>query len=662
MVLNQFDQDDHQHVTRLEKSFLLRVIICGVGVLFLTWMTVLIQINKPGFFSLELYYWAGLTLTTPILYFTCLPFIRTLLNLNNFRLTIDVPLMIAILVTYFYSLYQTLFFADNNYAYFDSILAILFIICASRYVEIFCRKRIERLTLKLNKLPAGQVKILKADDQFHNCDIKDIVVGDKLHIAPGEYFPVDGTILDYNTSVDESMLTGEAHAISKFPDDSVRAGTCNLDKTITIQATSVFTNSYFGKILASMEKAHSKKSPDVAPCDQLALWHLMIALTLMATIYCWWLPSDTNKALFCAISTLLISCPVAVSIAMPLVTAYCLEVCARKGILIKNPFAFFKLAEVEHILFDKTGTLTEGNLEVHHVEYFNQAQPEYVLPLIAAIEKNTLHPIAHAIVLYAKHHFPNAPAIEINRLRVFPGSGVRGLVEGKFILIGTARWLRKNGIFVPADATEAATDTMTSDLISVHCAIGGIEVARIQLKDKVRQNATDVIQFLQRRNIHAQILSGDRPAIVNSVAQQLGAFVAATSQAMPKQKETQIMVLQDQGYVTAMVGDGLNDAPALKRADIGIAMKGSNPISMLCADIILQTPGLHAIQECYLLSVAARKILNQNYWLGLLFMVATLPIAALGYFTTCTMLISLTLSAVLVLVNTARLKFMSSHN
>lgn len=646
-----------KHVANLEKGLLLRFIVSGIGILFLTWISMLIQFGKPPSFSHELYYWAGLTLTTPILYFAGLPFLRVYAPHSLFRLSIDTPLMVTLISAYFYSLYTTLAFSQERYAYFDSILVIIFIVYASRYLEIFCQRRIRKIVHNLGRLPSNQVKIMKADEQFHPSDINDIKVGDKLYIAPGECFAVDGFICDSNTSVDESMLTGEAHAIAKFTNEKVRAGTYNLDKAVIIQATSIFSTSYFGKILSSIPSKPAQKCSQL-PCDHLALWHLLIALTFAGAIYCWWLPFDNTFALFCTICVLLISCPCVIAISYPLITAILLEIGAKKGILITNPLMFLKFPDMDQIVFDKTGTLTEGSLAVAHIEFCNQAQEQYVLPLIAAIEKNTHHPIAHAIVKYAIAQFSVLPTIEIHRLQVFPGNGIRALVDGKFVFIGSAKWLRKNGIFVPSDVINAQEDPLHRDHIFVHCAIGGLEVARIQLKDKLRQDATNVIQFLKKRNIEIQMLSGDRPVIVNAIAKQLGA-IAATAQALPQEKEAQILSLQEKGYITAMVGDGLNDARALQRADIGITMGESNPISLLCADIILQNHGLKLIPECFRLSIAARKILKQNYLLALIFNLSMLPFAMFGQLTPLLMLMGVCLNTLLVMANTARLKFLA---
>ncbi|MGD9591115.1 MAG: HAD-IC family P-type ATPase [Candidatus Berkiella sp.] len=368
MILN-FVQQNIKQITNLERSLLLRLILCGVAVLFLCWFSWLSQFAKPHAFSHELYYWAGLTLTTPILYFAGLPFLRALTFSHPARFSIDIPIIISLLIIYGYSLFNTLNYDEDATAYFDSILMILFIILSCRFLEVFCLRRIKKTVNNLSKLPAHQVKLLKADDQFHTCFLQDIVAGDKLTIAPGEYFPVDGIIQEGDTNVDESMITGEAHCVAKFKHDCIKAGTRNMDKAVLICATSSFQDSYFGNLLFSMQ-INYKKSSLKPPCDQVGLWQQMIMVTMSAIIFCWWLPFDMHFALQCAITFLLITCPCAIAIAFPITTACLLEVCAKKGILVTNPLAFYKLNDVEHMLFDKTGTLTEGNLIVESIEKF----------------------------------------------------------------------------------------------------------------------------------------------------------------------------------------------------------------------------------------------------------------------------------------------------
>lgn len=655
MSFNHFDQDLEQ-LSSLEKGFLLRLISCGIGVIFLTWLSILIQFGKPASFNNNLSLWAGLTLTTPLLYFAFVPTIAALCAKKTFQFSMDIPLIIAVLCAYAYSLYATFFHSELGYAYFDSILLILFTVYACRYLEVFCRKRVTKAIQNLSTLPSMQVRCLKADNQFHACQLKDIQIGDKLYISPGEYFPVDGILCENDTSVDESMITGEAHAIAKFTHDAILAGTCNLDKAVIIQATSIFQNSYFGQILSSISHPRTHEMPESASGDQIALWLQMLSLTFAAAIFCWWLPYDSQFAAFCLVCSLLVTCPCAMAIAQPLLNACAIEVCAKKGVLINNSAAFYKLAEVEHILFDKTGTLTEGNLVVASIEYFNEANQSYVLPLIAAIEKNTHHPIAQAIVLYAQQLFPILPSLTIERLRVFPGKGIRALVDGKFVLIGSTHWLRQNGIFVPTEVVAAQESDNHADQLFVHCAIAGIEVARIKLKDNIRAYAAELIAFIQKRHIDMSVLSGDHPAIVNAVAKQLGGSIMTTAQALPQEKKSQVAYLQDQGRVIAMVGDGLNDAPALKRADIGIAIGNGNPITILCADIVLARPELKLIETSLLLSKMAKKLLKQNYFLALSFNLCTLPFAAVGQLTPMIMMISLSLSILLVMANTARLK------
>lgn len=650
----------HDNIKGLEKAFLLRLIVCGTGVLFLTWMSMLIQFGQTSPFSQTLYCWAGLTLTTPILYFAILPLCRSLFDQHAPYLWIDLPLLIILGISFAYSIYATLAFTEHQEAYFDSILMVLFILFSSRYLELFCRRKMLSWAQDLDPLPSRQVKIIRADNQFHQTNLKDIKIDDRLYIAPGEYFPVDGIICDGDTSVDESMLTGEALAIPKFAHDSIRAGTCNLDKAVTILATSDFENSYLGKTLSSVkDTTQYNKYHDSMPSDQFGLWHQIIAFSIAFAVYCWWLPFDPQFALICLIGTLLITCPCAIAIAYPLTVASAIETCAKCGILIKNPSAFFKFGDVQHILFDKTGTLTEGNLIVAQIDFFNDATQDEVLPIIALIEKNTHHPIAHAITRYAQALYTSLPTSEISRLRVFPGKGVRALIDGRFVLIGSAHWLKKNGIFIAADVIERQENKLQSaDYLFVHCAIGGVEVARILLKDKVRRDASALIAYLKNKGLDLTILSGDRAAIVNAVAKQIGP-ISVKAQALPQKKEAQVISLQDQGKMTAMIGDGLNDALALRRADIGITLGTGNAISIFCSDIVLKEPHLLSIATCYELSRQAQRVLKQNYALGLVFNLSLLPFAALGQLSPLIILLGISLSAMVIMANSARLKFKS---
>ncbi len=658
MRLNYFHQDINI-LGKLEKTLLLRLILCGTGIIFLTWLMVLIHISKASSFSQELYCWAGLTLSTPLLYFAVLPIIRSLTARRTPYFTTDIFLFMTLIFCYGYSLYFTLITSEHNIAYFDSILLILFILYTSRFLEIFSTRRVARLTKNLHEISSKRVKVLKADHQFHEVELHEVIINDKICIAPGDYIPVDGVICQGDTSVDESMLTGEALAIPKFLHDKVRAGTFNLDKTIVIEAVSTFEDSYLGKMLSSIKGSQRYKFQSTLPYDQFSLWHQMIAFSIAFAIFCWWLPLDSNFALLCLTSTLLITCPCAIAIAYPLTISSVMEVCAKRGILIKNPLTFLKLAEVQHVLFDKTGTLTVGNLVVSDIEFFNQTKESDVLPIIAAIEKNTHHPIARAIYDYAKALHGPLPHVDVHRLRVFPGKGVRAMINDQFVLIGSAQWLKKNGVFISADIVAKQENSLeSSHYIFIHCAIGGIEVARIQLKDEVRTHVPNLMAELKSKDLDLTILSGDHSAIVQAVAKQIGA-ISATAEALPQQKEAQVTALQEKGEVVAMVGDGLNDALALRQADVGIAIGSGNPIAIYCADLVFEKPNLKLIDECLIISDKTRNILKQNYLLALSFNIIFLPFSAMGKLTPFLILISLSLSALVIMANSARLKFMT---
>lgn len=630
------------------------MIACGIGVLCLTWMSFVLQFDHVSSFSQGLY-WAGLAVTTPILYFALQPLCRVLFLRQKPYLAMDVPLVLIILIGYLYSTYVTLSFPSYHHAYFDSILLILFLVYTSRYLELYCQRRIKALSQNLT-LHCGKVVTVIEKGQWVKTSQSNIALHDMLYIAPGEYFPVDGIICDGDTCVDESLLTGEAYAIPKFSQERVRAGTYNLDKGVIIQATSTFEDSYLARSLCLTQSHYTYKYQDSLPNEQFGLWHQIIAFSIAIAIFCWWVPFDTHFALLCLVCTLLIVCPCAIMMAYPLTVARVLEVCAHHHLLIKNPAAFFKLADVDHVMFDKTGTLTEGQLVVTKMECLQDKKEEEILPLIAAIEQHTHHRIAQAITDYAQRKMGFLASRELNHLRIFPNKGIRALVNGQFVFIGSAQWLKKNGIFIAPDIIEAQESVLhTSDTLFVHCAIGGTEVARIQLKDSIRHEASSLILYLKQHDIDSTVLSGDSSAIVNIVAKQIGT-PSITAEALPQKKEAQIAVSQNQGKITAMIGDGLNDTLALRRADIGIAMGCGDPIALYSADIVLKTPDLSLIRQCYELSQKARAIVKQNYLLALCCNITFLPFAAMGHLNPLGILMGLSLGALLIVMNSTRFR------
>jgi len=627
-------------LTNLEKKLLLKIVLSGIGVLFLTWISALMQLEFKTF-SQEFFYWAGLILTTPILAFSARSILRKIVPLNAFRFSIDISIFFSLFCCYLYSLFSTLFYAGNNFAFFDSILLILFILYISRYLEAYSQQRLKKKFLYPNAIFSQKVTILKPDNQRVDCAFKDIAVSDRLIIPPLEYFPVDGNVCDQAGNI----------TLQK-----VKAGMRNLDKTLIIKSIHDFKNSNFEKILSALQS--TQKDKPFFNNTPLALTHQMFALIFTAVIFCWWLPFDTEFAFSCAIFATLVTCPCTLAIVTPLLIAYLLEICAKQGIFIKNPLAFLKLKEVNQVLFEKTGTLTEGKLRVQKVEYCNQVLASEILPLVALVEQQIHHPVASAILQYASQQNTILPEFQIQHLQFFPGSGIRAEINGKTLLIGNAKWLIKNGIFIPLTVTEYEGNQIPCDHITVHCAFDNIEVIRFQLKDQIRIHAANVIQSLKKHNIEVNLLSGDRPDIVNEVAKQLGP-ISASGSIKPQAKEACIASLQDKDYITAMVGDGFNDVLALQQADVGIAMDLHDPLSVLSCDVIFKDPQLRLVANCFEISRFARKILKQNTFLALFLNWGLLPIAALGELTPMIALVTLCLSTLLIMGNTTRLQHFS---
>lgn len=602
------------------QALLGRLLLCGAGLFFLFSLTLFIQWYSPHPFLRGMHDKVGWILTTALLGLIGWPLFRMSLPIGTpvHRMTLSI-----LFTMYGYSSYITFLAPEPLPTYFDAVLLILFTLCATHYLEALCHKRTAKMIQKCHHPLAAPIKRIQADNQYHSVPIQDIAIGDRLYIGPGDYFPVNGIIQENNTNVNESLITGKAHAVPKFRHDRVLAGTYNLDNAVVIEATSHFYDSCLGKILEQLRQSSLKPYHTTFLSDHIAILYPTVFFTFCAMICCWWLPHNISEAFHHAAYAMMVTCPHLLAITYPLTCASFLERGIQKGILIRNPLAFLHLSQVSHIVWDKTGTLTEPHLTVCQTQILNGDSPEVIWPLIAEIEKNTHHPIAEAIVRYANQHYPFPSRYPIQSLSPFPGKGIRAVVADKIALIGSPDWLAENGVLI------APFPPYTEDIIQVHCALAGVEIARFQLKANIRPQTRSVIQALEKQGITFSIISGDMLSVVHAIARQLGVS-RAIAKASPQMKQAYVASLQTEGQTTAMIGDSIHDALALKQAHVSILFpSASTHHPYAAADIVLQTAEVPLIQECYLLSKKAHVLLKQNYGLAILISLITGPLAAI---------------------------------
>lgn len=396
--------------------------------------------------------------------------------------------------------------------------------------------------------------------------------------------------------------------------------------------------------------ALEKKESAMAHTGNVALWHVLITFTVSAAIFFWWLPFDYAFSLFCGISSLLLTCPCTIAIVYPMTIACAIEVGAKKGIFIKNPLPFLKFSQVEHVIFDKKEALTKNMLRVTRLEYLCDTAPSMLLPMIELLEKKTAHPITKAVMqyLHGKIDFPALASHDVTQLRVFQEEGLYALIQNKHLFIGPTGWLRKKGLFIPFEASTKSNEELHNHIM-VHCMINGKALARIHLKDILSQDMLDMSNFLQHTHIDTTIFNHNQPKHFSADR------FYETSTPPAHTKEEQVLLLQNQNLITAMIGNDSSDILALQRADIGIATNSNAPIKFY-ADVVLHDSQLCLIKALFCLSEKTKQILKQNYWIALGFNACLLPVAGLGALPSSLMLLSLALSTLLIMGNTIRLK------
>jgi Cu2+-exporting ATPase len=492
--------------------------------------------------------------------------------------------------------------------------------------------------------------------------IRSLVVGEWVLVRPGERIPVDGEILDGRSGVDESMLTGESRPVPKNTGDRVSAGTINGAGVLRVRVTGLLAETTLGRIIRLVEEAQASRAPIQRLADRVVPWFVAATLGLAALTFVLWVQVDLERALTAATAVLIITCPCAFGLATPMAVAVASGVGAARGILIKNGAVLERLSSIRHLVFDKTGTLTEGRPAVVAIAGAGAdwcaLDPESPalsdeqsadLRLIGALERLSEHPAATAVLDLCKRAGIDVGGLTVEAVEVEPGLGIAGRVAGCAVAIGRAQWLARQGIALPSDP-EASAEPDSRIL----CAIDGRLALRLGLEDRLRPGAESVVARLRDQGLRVTLLTGDRRAAAERIADRLGP-VELIAEVLPEDKDRVIDDLQRAGEPVAMVGDGVNDAPALVRADVGIAMGSGTDVSIAGADIVLMSNELERVLEAAELSRRTLATIRQNIALSILYNLIMVPLAMAGVVTPLIAAISMPLSSLAVIGNSARL-------
>jgi Cu+-exporting ATPase len=523
--------------------------------------------------------------------------------------------------------------------YYEAAVVIVAFILLGRYLEERAKGKAGEAIRALASLAAKSARLLRGGAEVE-VPLAEVRPGDRLRVLPGEKIPTDGVLREGTTAVDESMVTGESVPVAKGPGDPVIGATVNGNGAIVMEATRVGSQTALARIVRMVREAQTTKAPVQRLADRIASVFVPVVVVVALATLAAWLAFGSEprllRALTAATAVLIIACPCALGLATPAALLVGTGRGAEQGILIKNAAALEKAHRVTAVLFDKTGTITEGKPRVTAVRPAAGIREDELLSLLAAVESQSEHPLAAAVVREARDR--SIPIPVATEVRAVPGAGVTGTVEGRKVAAGTREFLSASGVpgvegaeraegsgvgFAGAAGSGGAAGT------SLLVAIDGRFAGRVEASDRVKSGAREELERLVRSGRTVYLLTGDRPEVAARIAAEAGIPPANVFAAVrPHEKAQKVAELKAKGAVVAMVGDGINDAPALAAADLGIAMGTGTDVAMAAADVTLVGGTLEGVRKALDLSSATVKTIRQNLVLAFVYNVLLIPVAA----------------------------------
>ncbi|MCF6353922.1 MAG: heavy metal translocating P-type ATPase [Candidatus Polarisedimenticolaceae bacterium] len=653
---------------RQNRDLLYRMAFAGFAMMNLLWVSVALYSGADKGEFREMFHWIGLAIATPTLFYSGIPFFKgAWRGLRNLHLDMDLPIAIGATITYLYSLYVTVSDVTVGEVYYDTVVNFIFVILVGRYLEAISKKQAVASTQRLLDLQPRVATVLR-DGKETIVAVRSVKPDETVLVKPGDKIAVDGVILEGLSSVDEAMLTGEFEPVAKAQGDHVSAGTINGHGMLKLRVEAVLKDTALGRIIHLVEEAQASKAPIQRIADRIVPWFVLVTLSLATLTFMLWLDSGFELALMAATSVLIITCPCAFGMATPMSIAVATGLGARNGILVKNGAVLETLSSIDHFVFDKTGTLTEGRMSLSAIymksacwvpaaksEDGMPAEVQALFEYIAAAEQYSEHPIAEAILNYASSC---RPVINLKEARNFinrPGFGIKAEVDGKWVLVGTSAWLDQHQVQRNGQFEQQVQALDKRGVGSLRCAIDGQEVAVIGVEDQIRADAPELVEALKRDAIKLTLLTGDRRQTAETIAERLGGM-EVVAEVLPEDKDRTIADLQQQGGRVAMVGDGVNDAPALVRADVGISLGSGTDVSIASSDIVLMSNELAKVRLAAALSRRTLRTIRQNIAISVIYNIIMVPMAMSAMITPLVAAIAMPISSLLVIGNAARIR------
>jgi Cu+-exporting ATPase len=579
--------------------------------------------------------WFQLVLTAPVLFWAGSGFfINAWKALKRHTATMDTLVAVGTGTAYLYSLFPTFnpqwFIAQGLRpdVYFEAAAVIIALLLLGRLLENRAKGQTSEAIRKLMGLQAKTARVIRNGREV-DIPIAEVVLGDIILVRPGEKIPVDGEIVEGSSTIDEAMVTGESLPVKKQPGDEVIGATINKTGSFQFRATRVGKDTFLAQIVKLVQQAQGSKAPIQRLADQVTGWFVpaVIAIAILTFILWFNIMGNVTMALITTVGVLIIACPCALGLATPTSIMVGTGKGAENGILIKGAESLELAHKLQTIVLDKTGTITQGKPTVTDYVTVNgtaNSNELKLLRLAASVERNSEHPLAEAVVQYAQSQYVELASVQ--EFEAIAGSGVQGFVSDRFIQIGTHRWMNELGIDISAlqqqwDELEYLGKTV------IWIAVDGKVEGIMGIADAVKPSSVAAIRTLQRMGLEVVMLTGDNQRTANVIAHEVG-IKRVFAEVRPDQKAATVETIQAEGRVVAMVGDGINDAPALAQADVGIAIGTGTDVAIAASDITLISGDLQGIVTAIQLSRATIRNIKQNLFFAFIYNVAGIPIAA----------------------------------
>ncbi len=578
-------------------------------------------------------FWVQLLLATPVQFWAGLIFYQaTIPALKHRTANMDTLVAIGTTVAYGYSALVTIFpeviksVGINPMPYFDTSAIIIGLILLGRYFEAKAKAGTSEAIKKLIGLQAKTARVLR-DGKEIDIPIDQVEIGDVIRMRPGEKIPVDGVIVEGESSLDESMITGESIPVDKTKGDIVVGATMNKAGTFTYKATKVGQETMLAQIIKLVQEAQGSKAPIQRLADLISSYFVPAVLMLaIATFVVWYVFGGSQALLFAILNTvgvLIIACPCAMGLATPTAIMVGTGKGAEYGILIKDAESLETAHKIKAIIFDKTGTLTNGKPEVTDLVPTNKIKKDELLRLAASIEKGSEHSLAEAIVKEAEKQ--KSIFGQVEKFKAIAGHGVEGVVDGYKVFLGNKRLMDKENISLGAhvaEITKLENEGKTVMMLSVDGELGGL----VAVADTVKESARNGVKLLQQMGVEVAMITGDNQRTARAIAEKVG-ITRVLAEVLPDQKEAEVRKIQAEGKKVAMVGDGINDAPALAAADIGIAMGTGTDVAIEAADITLVNKDLKSVATAIDLSKKTMRTIKLNLFWAFGYNIILIPVA-----------------------------------